>query len=122
MGRSVRRRIAFLVASNLILLIVIFAFLKEGSSFTSILARIGPAARAGFALTGIIVTGAIDLSMASMIALSATLFAGVASRGFSPVLSFALGASAAWLLMSLNGFLVTRLKMPAIIVTLAGLP
>jgi ribose/xylose/arabinose/galactoside ABC-type transport system permease subunit len=27
-----------------------------------------------------------------------------------------------WLLMSFNGFLVTRLKMPAIIVTLAGLP
>ena len=126
MGRSVRRRIAFLVASNLILLIVIFAFLKEGSSFASILARLGPdiapAALAGFALTGIIFTGAIDLSIASMIALAATLFACVASRGFSPLLSFAVCAAAGWFLMSLNGLLVTRLKMPAIIVTLAGLP
>jgi ribose/xylose/arabinose/galactoside ABC-type transport system permease subunit len=126
MGRSVRRRIAFLVASNLILLIVIFAFLKEGSSFTSIFVRIAPdiapAALAAFALTGIIFTGAIDLSIASMIALAATLFACVASRGFSPFLSFTVCATCAWLLMSLNGLLVTRLKMPAIIVTLAGLP
>ena len=126
MGRSVRRRIAFLIASNLILLIVIFAFLKEGSSLTSILSRIAPdiapAALAGFALTGIIFTGAIDLSIASMIALAATLFACVASRGFSPVFSFAVCATSAWLLMSVNGLLVTRLKMPAIIVTLAGLP
>jgi ribose/xylose/arabinose/galactoside ABC-type transport system permease subunit len=126
MGRSVRRRIAFLVASNLLLLIVIFAFLKEGSSFASILARTGPdiapAALAGFALTGIIFTGAIDLSIASMIALAATVFACVASRGFPPLLSFAVCATAGWLLMSLNGLLVTRLKMPAIIVTLAGLP
>jgi simple sugar transport system permease protein len=126
MGRPVRRRLAFLLASNFILLVVIFALLKEGSSFNSVLARIGPdiapAALAGFAMTGIIFTGAIDLSIASMIALAATVFACVASRGFPPLLSFAVCAAAGWSLMSLNGLLVTRLKMPAIIVTLAGLP
>ena len=126
MGRPVRRRLAFLFAGNLVLLIVIFALLQEGSSFGSILVRIAPdiapAALAGFALTGIIFTGAIDLSIASMIALAATLFGCAASRGVSPMLSFAICAAAGWILMSLNGFLVTRLKMPAIIVTLAGLP
>ena len=126
MGRSVRRRLAFLLAGNLILLIVIFALLKEGSSFASILARLGPdiapAALAAFALTGIIFTGAIDLSIASMIALSATIFACVASRGWPPLLSFIVCAAAGWFFMSLNGVLVTRLNMPAIIVTLAGLP
>lgn len=126
MGRSVRRRLAFLFAGNLILLVVIFSLLKEGSSFASILSRIGPdiapAALAGFALTGIIFTGAIDLSIASMIALAATLFACAASRGYSPALSFAICAATGWLLMSLNGLLVARLKMPAIIITLAGLP
>lgn len=126
MGRLVRRRLAFLLASNLLLLIVIFALLKEGSSFASILARIGPdiapGALAGFALTGIIFTGAIDLSIASMIALAATVFACFASRGWPPLLCFAICATAGWLLMSFNGFLVARLNMPAIIVTLAGLP
>ena len=82
MGRSVRRRLAFLLAGNLILLAVIFSLLKEGSSFAEILARLGPdiapAALAGFALTGIIFTGAIDLSIASMIALAATVF-GIAA-------------------------------------------
>lgn len=126
MGRSVRRRLAFLLAGNFILLIVILAFLKEGSSFATVLGRVGPdiapAALAGFALTGIIFTGAIDLSIASMIALAGTVFGCVASRGVPPMLSFAICAGVGWMLMSLNGHLVTRLKMPAIIVTLAGLP
>lgn len=126
MGRSVRRRLAFLVAGNCLLLIGIFVLLREGSSFASVLTRVGPdiapAALAGFALTGIIFTGAIDLSIASMIALAGTVFGCVASRGLSPTLSFAVCAVVGWMLMSFNGLLVTRLKMPAIIVTLAGLP
>ena len=126
MGRSVRRRLAFLLAGNLILLIAIYALLKEGSSFAEILARLGPdiapAALAGFALTGIIFTGAIDLSIASIIALAGTIFGCFATRGYPPLAAFAICAAAAWLLMSLNGLLVTRLNMPAIIVTLAGLP
>lgn len=126
MGRSVRRRLAFLFAGNLILLVIIFALLQEGSSFASILVRlapdIAPAALAGFALTGIIFTGAIDLSIASMIALAATLFGCAASRGVPPMLSFAICAVSGWLFMSFNGLLITRLKMPAIIITLAGLP
>jgi ribose/xylose/arabinose/galactoside ABC-type transport system permease subunit len=126
MGRSVRRRLAFLLAGNLTLLVVIFALLKEGSSTGAVLARIGPdiapVALAAFALTGILFTGAIDLSIGSIIALSGTLFACVASRGWSPTASFAVCAAAGWFLMSLNGLLVTGLKMPAIIVTLAGLP
>ena len=126
MGRSVRRRLAFLVAGNCVLLVAIFALLSDGSSFSSVLTRIGPdiapAALAGFALTGIIFTGAIDLSIASMIALAGTVFGCVASRGLSPTFSFAVCAAVGWMLMSFNGVLVTRLKMPAIIVTLAGLP
>jgi ribose/xylose/arabinose/galactoside ABC-type transport system permease subunit len=126
MGRSVRRRLAFLLAGNIILLIVILALLKEGSSFALILTRIGPdiapSALAAFALTGIIFTGAIDLSIASIIALSATIFACVTTRGCPPALSFIICAAAGWFFMSLNGVLITRLKMPAIIVTLAGLP
>jgi ribose transport system permease protein len=126
MGRSVRGRLAFLGAGNVVLLIVIFAFLKEGSSFANVLSRIGPdiapVALAGFALTGIIFAGAIDLSIGSMIALAGTVFGCVVNRGLAPVPSFFVCAALAWGLMSLNGLLVSRLKMPAIVVTLAGLP
>lgn len=121
-----RRRLAFLLAGNVVLLAVIFALLKEGGSFTEVVARIGPdiapATLAAFALTGIIFTGAIDLSIASMIALAATIFGIAAARGVSPAMSFLICGAAGCLLMSLNGVLVARLKMPAIIVTLAGLP
>jgi simple sugar transport system permease protein len=126
MGRSVRGRLAFLAAGNLILLLVIFLFLKEGGSFATVLSGIGPdiapVALAGFALTGIIFTGAIDLSIGSMLVLAGTVFGCVVNRGLSPVPSFLLCAVVAWALMSLNGILVSRLNMPAIIVTLAGLP
>ena len=126
MGKSVRRRLVFLAAGNLVLLIVIFAFLKEGSSFREVLARIGPdiapVALAGFALTGIIYTGAIDLSIASMLVLAGTVFGCVVNRGMPPAPAFLICLGVAWGLMSLNGVLVSRLNMPAIIVTLAGLP
>lgn len=126
MGRSVRGRLAFLSAGNLILLVVIFLFLKEGSSFRAVLSQIGPdiapVALAGFAMTGIIFTGAIDLSIASMLVLAGTIFGCAVNRGLGPWPAFALCLAVAWGLMSLNGFLVSRLNMPAIIITLAGLP
>jgi simple sugar transport system permease protein len=126
MGRSVRRRLVFLAAGNVVLLLVIFLFLKEGSSFGEVLRRIGPdiapIALAGFALTGIIFTGAIDLSIASMLVLAGTIFGCVVQRGISAVPAFLICLAVAWMLMALNGALVARLNMPAIIVTLAGLP
>jgi simple sugar transport system permease protein len=122
----VRRRLVFLAAGNLILLLVIFFLLKEGSSFQQVLGRIGPdiapVALAGYALTGIIFTGAIDLSIASMLVLAGTMFGCVVNRGIPPAGGFLICLAVAWGLMSLNGVLITRLNMPAIIVTLAGLP
>ena len=126
MPKPVRRRLWFLAAGNLLLLATILALLKEGSSVRAVLARIGPdiapITLAGYALTGIIFTGAIDLSIASIIVLAGTLFGCVVHRGFGPAGSFLVCAAAAWALMSLNGFVITRLGLPAIIVTLAGLP
>lgn len=126
MGRSVRGRLAFLAAGNAILLGVIFLFLKEGSSFAEVWWRIGPdiapVALAGFALTGIIYTGAIDLSIASMITLAGTIFGCAVHRGLGPAASFAVCSLVAWMLMSFNGLLISRLNLPAIIITLAGLP
>ena len=126
MGRTVQGRLVFLAAGNLILLLAIFLLLKEGSSFAVVLARVGPdiapIALAGFALTGIVYAGAIDLSVGSMLVLAGTIFGCAVERNAPPPVAFAICLTVAWALMSFNGLLVTRLNMPAIIVTLAGLP
>lgn len=126
LGRPVRRRILFLLVGNLLLLVGIWLLLKEGGSFGSVLTRsssdVAPIALAGFALTGIIFAGAIDLSIASAIALSGTVFGVLTLQGFSPLACFAGTVGTAWAVMSLNGVLIATTGVPAIILTLAGLP
>jgi ribose/xylose/arabinose/galactoside ABC-type transport system permease subunit len=123
---SVRRRLAFLLAGNVLLLLAIRALLSKGGSFLEVLARLGPdiapVTLAGFALTGIIFTGAIDLSIASVLALSGTIFGCVVEQGAAPSVAFAICVLSAWVLMAANGLLVSGLNIPAIIITLAGLP
>jgi len=122
----VRRRLAFLLAGNFLLLLAIVLLLKRGSSFSEVLSRlpgdIAPVTLAGFALTGIIFTGAIDLSIASIIALAGTVFGAVVRHGASAWPAFLCCFLVAWGLMSLNGLLISRFRIPAIIITLAGLP
>lgn len=126
MGISVRRRLLFLSVGNLALLVSIALLLHEGASFGDVLKRLGPdiapIALAGFALTGIIFNGAIDLSIGSALALAATIFGAFVHHGAPPLPAFAGCVAAGWLIMSANGLIVSRLGLPAIIVTLAGLP
>src|SRR4051812_28893311 len=73
------------------------------------------------ALTPVIVSGGIDLSVGSLMGLSAVLFgkfwrdAGL-PIGVAAPLTLAIGAAAG----SLNGFLITRFRIPALIVTLGS--
>ncbi len=126
MTRGVRRRLAFLLGANVLLLFTIWVLLKEGGSFSEVLRRsapdIAPVALAGFALTGIIFTGAIDLSIASALALAGTVFGALVDHHVPPLPAFGACMLSAWTIMSLNGFLVSRTNIPAIILTLAGLP
>lgn len=127
MTRPTRRRLLFLAAANLCLAGCIAFLLKEGASFANVLQRtfpeIAPICLAGFALTGIIYAGGIDLSIASVITLAGTIFGVAATRwGFPPWAAFITCAGAAWLLMTLNGWIISISRFPALIVTLAGLP
>ncbi len=73
------------------------------------------------ALTPVIVSGGIDLSVGSLMGLSAVVF-GIGSRdvglpiGLAAAVTLAFGALAG----ALNGFLITRLRIPALIVTLGS--
>ncbi len=120
-----RQRLLFLLAGNVVLLVAIAVAMKQGGSFTEVLARCGPnvapVVLAGLGMTGIIFTGAIDLSIASIIVVAGTVFGILVHHQFPALPCFAACALTAFGLSSFNGWLVRRLRIPAIIITLAGL-
>jgi ribose/xylose/arabinose/galactoside ABC-type transport system permease subunit len=126
MPSAVAHRIIFLLAGNVILLAAIWFLLKEGGSFGAVLRKAGPdlapVLLAGLALTGVILTGAIDLSIASIIAVAATIFGILVYHAVNPVVCYTLCVASAWSLSALNGLVVRQSRLPAIIVTLAALP
>jgi len=127
LSASVRQRILFLVVGNLLLLGFIFLQTQGNArgSFRDELARFGPNVAphvlAGIGLTGVIFTGAIDLSIGAIIVVAATVFGILYEQGASPSVCFAACYLTAAGLSVTNGCLIRLLGIPAIIVTLAGL-
>jgi ribose/xylose/arabinose/galactoside ABC-type transport system permease subunit len=125
LSRFLRQRLIFLLAGNAVLLIAIAFSMMQGGSFAEVLARCGPniapVVLAGLGMTGIIFTGAIDLSIASIIVVAGTVFGILVHHQVPPLPCFVACAATAWALSAFNGWLVRRLNIPAIIVTLAGL-
>jgi ribose/xylose/arabinose/galactoside ABC-type transport system permease subunit len=124
-SRAILQRLIFLLAGNLLLLAAICFLLKEGGSFSEVLVRAGPDVApvilAGIGLTGIIFAGALDLSIASVIAMAGTVFGILTHRGANALACYAACFATAWVLSMLNGYLVRSLRISAIIITLAGL-
>lgn len=120
-----RQRLLFLLAGNVALLLAIAFTMKQGGSFVDVLMRCGPNVApvilAGLGMTGIICTGAIDLSISSIIVVAGTVFGILVHHQWPPLLCFIACIATAWGLSAGNGLLIRRLKMPAIIITLAGL-
>ena len=125
LSRFLIRRLLVLLAGNCVLLLLIRCWIKEGGSFHEVLTHSGPNVApvilAGLGMTGIIFTGAIDLSIASIVVLAGTVFGILVQLGFSPLTCDLACVVTAWSFASFNGWLVRRLRVPAIIVTLAGL-
>jgi len=123
--RFLRQRLLFLLAGNALLLVAIAALMKQGGSFAQVLARCGPniapVVLAGLGTTGLIFTGAIDLSIASIVVVAGTVFGILVYHQVPPAVCFAACVATAWILSMTNGWLVRRLRVPAIIITLAGL-
>lgn len=82
---------------------------------------IGEVAIMALPMTLIIVTGEIDLSVASILGMSSAILGELTSRGWSVpaaiVVVLAVGAAAGWF----NGFLVTRVGLPSLAVTIGTL-
>jgi ribose/xylose/arabinose/galactoside ABC-type transport system permease subunit len=123
---SLQQRLLVLVIGNIAALMLIAWNLKAGASFADVLHRAGPnvapTVLAGLALTGVIFTGAIDLSIASIIVVAGAVFGVMVHHAIPPWAAYLACFGTAWLLSTVNGALIRALRIPAIIVTLAGLP
>ena len=76
---------------------------------------------AALGMTIVIISGGIDLSVGSIIALSTVVIAWLLQAGVNPLLSAISGIIIAGLCGVLNGFLITRLRVVPFIVTLGTL-
>jgi len=110
---------------GLIFVIAIFAlipevqgrFLRMGN-FKSVATQSVIVALGALGMTLIIISGGIDLSAASNIALSSVIAAYAINGGVPPLAAVALGVLAGGLVGLVNGALVTRLRLVPFIVTL----
>lgn len=71
-----------------------------------------------FAMALLIIAGEIDLSVASIIALSSTAMGAAAEAGAGPATLVVIGLAVGVIAGAFNGFLVTRFQLPSIVVTI----
>jgi rhamnose transport system permease protein len=82
---------------------------------------VGQVAIMALPLTLIVITGEIDLSVAAMLGLSASVFGYAFEHGTGTALAIVIALAVGALGGSLNGFLITRLGLPSIAVTIGTL-
>jgi ribose transport system permease protein len=112
----------FAALAGLILLVIVFSFTSDAFLTTNngvtLALQTTSIAFLGFGATCVIITGGIDLSVGSVLALAGVI-AGMAVKGGMPVaIAMALGVVAGGLCGLINGLIITRLKLPPFIATL----
>lgn len=131
MGRVTRAALMFLTAPELVTFVLLLIAVAVGASLspyfldadyllnsTSLYMETGLMA---LAMTFVIVSGNIDLSVASNLALTACLVATLHERGVPMAVAAPLGPVIGALLGLFNGLLITRLRLPSLTVTLGTL-
>ncbi len=71
-----------------------------------------------FAMAFLIIAGEIDLSVASIIAISSTAMGAAAAAGAGPPVLVVIGLAVGVLAGAFNGFIVTYFRLPSIVVTI----
>ena len=108
---------------GLLLLCIVLTFLS-GSFFTldnwlNILRQVSINALIAFGMTFVILTGGIDLSVGSVLALSSAFAAGLMANGMNGVFAMMIGISAGLAMGALNGVIITKGRVAPFIATLA---
>lgn len=108
---------------GLVLIIIVLSminpdFLSIGNIF-NVLRQISINALMAFGMTFVILTGGIDLSVGSILALSGALTAGMMAVGMSTWTAVLIGLIAGFIMGMVNGLLITKGKVAPFIATLA---
>jgi ribose transport system permease protein len=113
---------------GLVLVIVVFALLSDSPgqylsarNFRIVVAQTVIVAIGAIGMTLIIISGGIDLSVGSVIALTGVVTALALQGGAAPVLAIAAGIAAGGLVGAVNGLAITRLRVIPFIATLGML-
>ncbi|QYR22367.1 ribose ABC transporter permease [Paenibacillus sp. sptzw28] len=93
----------------------------EVSNVLNVLKQVSITAILAAGMTIVILTGGIDLSVGSTLALSGVLSVMLTNAGLNPILSMAAGAAAGYAAGAINGYFTAVTKLPSFIVTLGSM-
>lgn len=126
LGAQKRKKVNFQGLGSLVgLLLIIVVLSVTADNFLSVnnllnvLRQVSINALIAFGMTFVILTGGIDLSVGSILALSSALSAGMMAGGMDTWLAVILGLAAGMVMGAVNGFLVAKGRLAPFIVTLA---
>ncbi|GGJ27912.1 ribose ABC transporter permease RbsC [Paenibacillus hunanensis] len=106
-----------------IILVIIVSILNpaflEPLNILNLLRQVAINALIAFGMTFVILTGGIDLSVGSILALSSAFVANLMLSGMDPVLAIIIGCLAGGVMGMINGLMITKGKMAPFIATLA---
>ncbi|WP_322972573.1 ABC transporter permease [Pseudalkalibacillus salsuginis] len=109
----------------LILLCIVMSVMApnflDSSNLTNILKQVSVTAILAAGMTIVILTGGIDLSVGSIVALSGVVSVMASQTGINPILAMLLGVGAGYLVGFINGVFTAKIGLPAFIVTLASM-
>ena len=108
---------------GLVLLFIVISVLNDSfidpSNLKNLARQISINALIAFGMTFVILTGGIDLSVGSILALSSALMASMITKGTNPELAIVLSAVIGILLGTVNGVIISYGKVAPFIATLA---
>lgn len=107
----------------LIVLIIFVSVLSPSflslTNLMNLMRQVSTNALIAFGMTFVIITGGIDLSVGSTLALSSAIMAGMIVNGIDPLIAMTVSLIAGFVLGAVNGLLITKGKLVPFIATLA---
>lgn len=110
---------------GLVILVALLSILSDNfltlSNFLNLFRQISVNAFIAFGMTFVILTGGIDLSVGSILALGSALTGGMLLAGINPWVAMIVGLLIGLILGAVNGFIIAKGKVAPFITTLASL-
>jgi ribose transport system permease protein len=108
---------------GLVVIVIILSILSSDfltlNNIFNVLRQVSINALIAFGMTFVILTGGIDLSVGSILALSSAFSAGLLTSGTDPILAILAGLLAGTVMGAINGLIITKGKVAPFIATLA---